>query len=132
MLVISKIYNRVLINHLRIGKKIGDGYLSIQIKDIATRKDELGQLATSFNQMTQNLEQNLTAQQQLLCDISHELSSPMTRLQMALGLAQQKPLTAADLTKYWQRCDLEVERLNSMIGDTLVLSRVKTLYNLLM
>jgi len=105
--------------------KIGEGDLSIRVKGVAKREDELGELAKSFNQMAEKLEQNLTAQQRLLGDISHELRSPMTRLQMALGLAQQTPLTTAELTKYLQRCELEVERLNNMISDTLALSRLE-------
>jgi len=105
--------------------KLGDGDLSIRVKDVAKREDELGELAKSFNQMAEKLEQNLTAQQRLLGDISHELRSPMTRLQMALGLAHQTPLTDEELTKYLQRCELEVERLDNMISDTLVLSRLE-------
>ncbi|MCJ8320132.1 MAG: ATP-binding protein [Colwellia sp.] len=105
--------------------RIGDGDLSIRVESIAKREDELGELAKSFNQMAEKLEQNLTAQQRLLGDISHELRSPMTRLQMALGLAQKTPLTTAELAKYLQRCELEVERLDNMISDTLVLSRLE-------
>ena len=104
---------------------LGDGDLSIRVERVAKRKDELGQLATSFNQMAEKLEQNVSAQQRLLGDISHELRSPMTRLQMALGLAQQNPLTSTELNKYLQRCELEVERLDDMISDTLALSRLE-------
>ena len=49
----------------------------------------------------------------------------MTRLQMALGLAQQNSTTKLAREQYLQRCQVEVERLNQMIEDALVLSRLE-------
>ena len=128
-LIICWLLARSLIKPLLTLKKsateLGNGNLSVRVNSIVKRNDELGQLAASFNQMAEKLEQNVSAQQRLLGDISHELRSPMTRLQMALGLAQQQPLSSDELNKYLQRCELEVERLNMMISDTLVLSRLE-------
>jgi len=75
--------------------------------------------------MAEQLQQNQSAQQRLLGDVSHELRSPMTRLQMALGLAQQDSTTKLAREQYLQRCQLELERLNQMIEDALVLSRLE-------
>ena len=75
--------------------------------------------------MAKQLQQNQSAQQRLLGDVSHELRSPMTRLQMALGLAQQNSTTKLAREQYLQRCQVEVERLNQMIEDALVLSRLE-------
>ena len=128
-LIISWLLARSLIKPLMVIKKsatqLGDGDLSSRVIDITKRNDELGQLATSFNLMAEKLEQNLGAQQRLLGDISHELRSPMTRLQMALGLAQKSNISSSEMNKYHQRCELEVSRLDSMISDTLALSRLE-------
>ena len=75
--------------------------------------------------MAEKLQQNQSSQQRLLGDVSHELRSPMTRLQMALGLAQQESTTKLARDQYLQRCQLEVGRLNQMIEDALVLSRLE-------
>ncbi len=75
--------------------------------------------------MAEQLQKNQTAQQRLLGDVSHELRSPMTRLQMALGLAQQESTTQSAREQYLQRCQLEIERLNQMIEDALALSRLE-------
>lgn len=123
--LLARSLTKPLLTIKKSATKIGDGDLSMRVEGVDKRKDEFGELAKSFNQMAEKLERNLTAQQRLLGDISHELRSPMTRLQMALGLAQQTPLTTTELTKYLQRCELEVERLNNMIGDTLSLSRLE-------
>jgi|ETNmetMinimDraft_8_1059916.scaffolds.fasta_scaffold00964_9 two-component system sensor histidine kinase CpxA len=103
---------------------IGKGDFSTRVNKISKRSDELGQLARSFNLMAEQLEQHQGAQKRLIGDVSHELRSPMTRLQMALGLAQE---TTAEQTrkKYLQRCQIEIERLEKMIADVLSLSRLE-------
>lgn len=105
--------------------ELGKGNLATRVKGITQRNNELGQLANSFNQMAEQLQQNQSAQQRLLGDVSHELRSPMTRLQMALGLAQQESTTKSAREQYLQRCQLEIDRLNEMIEDALVLSRLE-------
>ncbi|UCB55004.1 MAG: HAMP domain-containing histidine kinase [Thiotrichales bacterium] len=47
------------------------------------RKDELGELASSFNGMADDIQQMLDAKRQLLLGISHELRSPLTRARVA-------------------------------------------------
>jgi two-component system sensor histidine kinase CpxA len=105
--------------------EIGKGNLATRIEHVTKRNDEIGQLAISFNQMAEQLQQNQTSQQRLLGDVSHELRSPMTRLQMALGLAQQESTTQSARDQYLERCQLEVTRLNQMIEDALALSRLE-------
>lgn len=105
--------------------ELGKGNLTTRVNGISKRNDELGQLANSFNQMAEQLQQNQSAQQRLLGDVSHELRSPMTRLQMALGLAQQETTTQATREQYLKRCQLEVDRLNKMIEEALALSRLE-------
>ena len=72
--------------------------------------------------MAEKLEVSLQAQKRLLGDVSHELRSPMTRLQLALGLAQKSFEDPASLAKHLQRCETEVHRLDQMIADVLALS----------
>jgi len=109
----------------QVAQQLGNGDFSVRVQKIDQRSDELGSLAASFNQMADKLEQNVCAQQRLLGDVSHELRSPLTRLQMALGLAQQTPIDQQTLSKYLQRCELEVTRLDNMIADVLALSRLE-------
>jgi signal transduction histidine kinase len=48
------------------------------------RKDELGDLAAAFNQMSKRIEGMLKSKEQLMLDVSHELRSPLTRIKVAL------------------------------------------------
>jgi len=105
--------------------KLGQGDFTSRVIGVSQSKDELGQLALSFNTMAAQLQQQQSAQQRLLGDISHELRSPLTRLQMALGLAQQDSTTIEAREQYLQRCQKEVDRLDKMIEDVLALSRLE-------
>jgi two-component system sensor histidine kinase CpxA len=124
-LLLARSFSKPIATIKKAAAELGKGNLSTRVKDITQRNDELGQLANSFNQMAEQLQQNQSAQQRLLGDVSHELRSPMTRLQMALGLAQQETTTQTAREKYLQRCQLEVERLNQMIEEALALSRLE-------
>lgn len=106
--------------------KFGEGELNLRLDKQAKRGDELGHLAQSFNHMADKLEQSMSAQQRLIGDVSHELRSPLTRMQMALALAQSNFDKPDNLKKNIERCELEVSRLDGMIGDVLALSRLES------
>ena len=73
--------------------------------------------------MAGRIETLVKAQSRLLNDISHELRSPLARLNVALGLARQRsgPESAAML----ERIELEASRLNELIGRLLTLARLE-------
>ncbi|MCI2285809.1 ATP-binding protein [Colwellia sp. MSW7] len=105
--------------------KLGQGDFDTRVEGVSQLNGELGQLATSFNVMAEQLQQNQTAQRRLLGDVSHELRSPLTRLQMALGLAQQDSTSTEGREQYLQRCQREIDRLDHMIENVLSLSRLE-------
>jgi signal transduction histidine kinase len=53
------------------------------------RRDEIVDLAEDCDRMANQLKVLVQAQQHLLHDISHELRSPLTRMQAAIGLLRQ-------------------------------------------
>lgn len=123
--LLAKTLSNPLAKIEKVAQKLGDGDLSIRVKKLDQRQDELGRLAESFNYMAEKLEQGVSSQKRLLGDISHELRSPMTRLQIALDLAQDSNLKEEKRNEYLTRCRLEIERLDQMIANVLVLSRLE-------
>ena len=117
--------SRPLSNIARTAKQFGEGDLSKRLSKEQSRKDELGYLARNFNTMAEKLEQSMSAQQRLLGDVSHELRSPLTRLQMALGLVTTNHDDPEKQRQYLSRCELEISRLDTMLGDVLTLSRME-------
>ena len=100
-------------------EKIIHGHLDTKIDpEICNRKDELGLLATAFNNMTEKLQSTQSEQRKLLRNISHELRSPLARAGVAIDLAKQK--NDSD-SKDLDRIDTEIYRLNDLIGQILKL-----------
>jgi signal transduction histidine kinase len=73
--------------------------------------------------MAERLQTLVTAQRRLLTDISHELRSPLARLNVALELARQR--SGQDASSALDRIDRETNRLNEMIQRLLTLVRLE-------
>lgn len=91
---------------------------------VRRRRDELADLARDFDVMAERLESLIKSQQRLARDVSHELRSPLARLNVALEIAKQK---ANDQTMpVLERIEAESMRLNEMIGRLLTLSQLES------
>jgi signal transduction histidine kinase len=87
------------------------------------RRDELAGLMRDFDAMAERIENLVKAQSRLLNDISHELRSPLARLNVALGLARQR--SGPESASMLERIELEASRLNELIGRLLTLARLE-------
>jgi two-component system sensor histidine kinase CpxA len=88
--------------------------------EMARRRDELGELIGDFNGMASRIEQLVIGQRQLIGDISHELRSPLARLNVALDLVREG--RSSDLAVDHMERDLEC--LDEMIGRLLTIARL--------
>jgi two-component system sensor histidine kinase CpxA len=86
-------------------------------------RDEIAGLVRDFDTMAGRLETLVKAQSRLLNDISHELRSPLARLNVALGLARQR--SGPESATMLERIELEASRLNELIGRLLTLARLE-------
>ena len=91
--------------------------------NITSRKDEFGELARSFNLMAQSVYLAILSQRRLLHDVSHELRSPLARLQILIGLARQTP---ADQELALAKVETEAARLDQLVGEILTFSRLES------
>ncbi|ARQ12471.1 sensor histidine kinase protein (plasmid) [Rhizobium etli] len=109
--------------HLRDGlSALAHGRFDFRIGDkMAGRKDEVTALAYDFDASAARLQELQDAQQRLFHDVSHELRSPLSRLQAAVGVLRQSP---AKLGVMLDRMDREVERLDTLVGEVLTLARL--------
>jgi two-component system sensor histidine kinase CpxA len=73
-------------------RRIASGDLTARVgaRTGRRRRDELADLSRDFDLMAERIESLMTAQRSLMSDISHELRSPLARLNVALGLARQR------------------------------------------
>ncbi|TRX57917.1 ATP-binding protein [Thalassomonas sp. M1454] len=107
-------------------KLIGKGELATRLPEFENRFDEVGQLGQALNGMADKLEHSIAAQQRLLGDISHELRSPLTRMQLSLSMIEKVQHNNPTLDKYIVRVATETSRLDNMISQALQLSRLES------
>jgi two-component system sensor histidine kinase CpxA len=99
--------------------RFGQGDLSVRSK--ISRKDEFGEVGRSFNQMADRIQTLLTAERRLLQDISHELRSPLARLEFAVELARTSDNRSGSL----DRIKRDLERLGALIGELFQVTRAE-------
>jgi len=132
-LLVTGIISYLLARHLtspirqlqRAVQSMASGDLTARVKgNIGSRRDELGELARDFNAMGDEIERLISAQKRMLGDVSHELRSPLARLQVALGLARKA--AGEQCEKDHDRIEKEVVRLDELIGQVISLVRLET------
>ena len=106
-------------------QELAAGNLRVRVAPaLGNRRDELASLGADFDLMAEQIESLINSQRRLLGDISHELRSPLARLNVALELARQR--AGADATSALERIQREAENLNEMIGQLLALTRLES------
>jgi two-component system sensor histidine kinase CpxA len=109
----------------RATQKLAEGELGTRVGDkVGNRRDELAVLAQDFDVMAERIESLITSQQRLSRDVSHELRSPLARMNVALEIAKQK--SNGETSPVLERIEAESNRLNDMISRLLTLSRLET------
>jgi two-component system OmpR family sensor kinase len=99
------------------------GELDVRIGgDMGRRRDELADLGHDFDRMAARLKLLMDGQRRLLHDVSHELRSPLARLQAAVGLARQQP---GNVDVWVDRIERESIRMDKLVDELLTLSRVE-------
>ncbi|MFK4752385.1 sensor histidine kinase [Oceanobacter antarcticus] len=113
----------------RVVRQMAEGNFDVTAlaADIS-RKDEIGVLVAEVASMAGATQGLLHSHRQLLHDVSHELRSPLTRLQIALGIARKKDqqgVVAAEHNRI-ERAAFQVENLISQILDLARLSQLSS------
>jgi two-component system sensor histidine kinase CpxA len=106
-------------------QKFADGDLSVRINEkVSKRSDEISKLAKDFDEMAEHIEALVTAEKRLTQDISHELRSPLARLNVALVLARSK--SNEETKPLIDRIGSESNMLNEMLSRLLTLSKLES------
>jgi two-component system sensor histidine kinase CpxA len=108
----------------RVTRQIASGDLGVRVSSkLKGRHDELGLLACDLDTMAERVRNLLELKQQLLRDVSHELRSPLARLQLALSLASRQE--GSSVERHLARIGCEADRLEELIARTLKLARLE-------
>lgn len=120
--LIARAFGRPIGELQRAVRELASGHTDARVPAlIASRGDELGALAADFNSMADQLEALLASRQRLMSELSHELRSPLARLQAALALAEHRGSLRPD---EGERLRQEMNRMDRVIGDLLRFARL--------
>lgn len=105
-------------------RRIAGGDLSQRV-NLPHRRDEIGQLASSFDEMVGRLEEAFAVQRQFIADASHELRTPLTALAGSLDVILLAPEDDPDVSRRMLKgMRRELARLTRLVNDLLTLNRL--------
>ncbi len=96
-------------------ESLGAGDLRARVK--VEGRDEVAQLAQSFNQAAARIETLVDAHKMLLANASHELRTPLTRIRLGLELVEAEPGRKAELAS-------DIAELDQLVDEILLVSRL--------
>jgi two-component system, OmpR family, sensor histidine kinase CpxA len=118
---LTRYLTRPILRLRSVAQQITAGQLSARADArLESRRDEFGDLVRDFNQMAGKTEDLISSQRQLLNDVSHELRSPLARMNVALDLLRRRVGEDPALN----RMETDLQRLNEMIGRLLTVAKL--------
>lgn len=102
-------------------ERIAEGKFDFRLE--TSRKDEIGRLSEAVNAMAGRLNGFVTGQKRFLADISHELYTPLARLQVALELLETS--TTPEQGSLINDIREEVQEMNSLVNELIAFSRAE-------
>lgn len=107
----------------KAARTIAQGHFGERVPD--KRQDELGELATSVNTMARQLGDYVAQQRRITADVAHELCSPIARMQMALGVIEQRGTPEQAI--YLEKIDRELQHMAKLVEEVLTFSKAATI-----
>jgi two-component system, OmpR family, sensor histidine kinase CpxA len=105
-------------------RRVAQGDLSTRVPHaVSLRRDELAALAMDFDSMVERIETLIRTQRNLLTSVSHELRSPLARLNVSLAVMRQH--ASQEAFEICERMERDVARIDALIGQLLTLSRLE-------
>jgi two-component system sensor histidine kinase CpxA len=100
-------------------ERIAEGNFDARVA--SRRNDELGSLAGAINRMAARLAGFVSGQKRFLGDIAHELCAPIARIQMALGILEQR--AGPEQRACVEDLREEVQHMSALVNELLSFSK---------
>jgi signal transduction histidine kinase len=103
--------------------RMAQGQFDVQLQ--TNRKDEIGQLNASFNEMALELAQLDRMRREFVANVSHEIQSPLTSISGFAKAMRQKPMSEENRIYYLTIIQEESDRLSRLSQNLLRLSSLQ-------
>lgn len=103
-------------------EQVGQGNFNVRAEDLS--HDAIGELATTFNGMTEHIRRLIDSQREMTRAVSHELRTPVARLRFGLEILADAPDPADRQTKL-EELDRDIDQLNELIDEILTFARLE-------
>jgi signal transduction histidine kinase len=123
IMIFSRTIIKPIINVSKGVREIASGNLGILIK--SGSNDEIGELASSFNNMSKELYKMKSIRDDLLAVISHELRTPLARIKGYTELLNDLKLKKNEKDIYFNSILNEIDFLNTMVAEIIEVSRLE-------
>jgi two-component system sensor histidine kinase CpxA len=110
---------RTIARMMMATRQIADGRFEVRVN--LRRRDELGSLAESIDQMAARLDGLVRGQKRFLGDIAHELCAPLARLQMSLGILENR--VTGEEAAFVRGAAEKAEQIAALVGELLSFSK---------
>lgn len=120
--ILSRVITRPILKMKKAAEQLSKGNHNVQL--YTQRKDELGDLATSINRLSQDLERLKNERNEFLGSISHELRTPLTYMKGYTDIISRKNISMTDRDKYIKIIQEETEHLTDLINNLFELARI--------
>jgi two-component system OmpR family sensor kinase len=117
LLILKMVYP--LKNISKIIRKFGDGEYNLRIN--TGSKDEIGDVAKTFNSMASNIQDLIISRQRLLRDIGHELKTPISKSKIALEMIEEN--------KYKKILKKAFSQIDEMVNELLYIEKLSSNQN---
>lgn len=123
VMLLSRSFSRPLREMTRATQEAAKGNLSARVGNL-NRRDEIGELSRTYNQMMDQLENLEISRQGFISDVSHELRTPITSINGFVGGILDGTIEPDRQKHYLKIVKSESARLNRLVNDLLVLTRI--------
>ncbi|VEF46532.1 sensor histidine kinase [Bacillus freudenreichii] len=125
MLIVAKMLIDPITKLTVAAKKVGEEQFAAEL-DIH-RRDEIGQLAHTFQTMTERLSENDRMRKEFISDVSHDFQSPLLNIKGYAELLTNSNLPEAERKNYAKVIQLETERLSTLTKQLMLLTSLDQL-----
>lgn len=121
--IITRFLTKPIRELIKGAQEVAKGHFGVQVK--VRSKDEISQLKKTFNQMSQRLADYHQSRKELFADISHEIRSPLARIQSDAEILIDRDMDKKEREQHLKAICEDVNGINQVIEDLSMLTKIE-------